>query len=266
MTETIKETGSGPVEELLALNPAEELEFKRKVKEAKQKKCRQENRVVPGVVYVGHLPLGLFEPQLKSYFQQFGKVLRLRLSRSKKTGGSKGFAFVEYECDDVAQIVAETMNNYLMGERLIKCHVIPPEKVHEKLFVGSQTEFRKPSFPAVTRYNKKRSAKQVAKMTDRLLRKESKLRRRLAAKGIDYDFPGFAAMVPQKSGAANASSCSDDTTPVCTPSFLERRKSTVTDDADDEIVLKLPAAVKDEDEDSEEEEDVWGCDEGEEEQ
>lgn len=33
---------------------------------------------------MGHLPKGLFEPQLKAYFEQFGKVLRLRLSRSKK--------------------------------------------------------------------------------------------------------------------------------------------------------------------------------------
>lgn len=38
-----------------------------------------------------------------------------------QTGGSKGYAFIEYECDEVAKIVAETMNNYLMGERLIKC-------------------------------------------------------------------------------------------------------------------------------------------------
>lgn len=46
--------------------------------------CSQGNRLTPGVIYVGHLPIGLFEPQLKSYFEQFGKVLRLRLSRSKK--------------------------------------------------------------------------------------------------------------------------------------------------------------------------------------
>lgn len=46
--------------------------------------CLQGNTWPPGVIYVGHLPLGLFEPQLKSYFEQFGKVLRLRLSRSKK--------------------------------------------------------------------------------------------------------------------------------------------------------------------------------------
>jgi len=38
-----------------------------------------------------------------------------------QTGGSKGYAFIEFECDEVAKIVADTMHNYLMGERLIKC-------------------------------------------------------------------------------------------------------------------------------------------------
>uniref|UniRef100_A0A3B3CG88 Nucleolar protein interacting with the FHA domain of MKI67 n=1 Tax=Oryzias melastigma TaxID=30732 RepID=A0A3B3CG88_ORYME len=231
--------------ELLALNPEEEKKF--------QEKIREGGALVPGVVYVGHLPLGLFEPQLRSYFEQFGSVQRLRLSRSKKTGGSKGFAFVEFECEDVARIVAETMNNYLMGEKLLKCHMVPAEKVHEKLFVGSQRNFRKPSHPAVTRYNRKRSAEQVAKMTERLLRKEAKLRQKLKAHGMEYDFPGFAAQ-KKLMEAADSSSCSDDVTPVCTPSFTERRKSAVSDDTDDEIILKIPAVEEVEEEDSEEEE------------
>lgn len=45
--------------------------------------CPQEE-LRPGVVYVGHLPRGLCEPQIYEYFQQFGTVTRLRLSRSKK--------------------------------------------------------------------------------------------------------------------------------------------------------------------------------------
>lgn len=40
--------------------------------------------MTPGVLYVAHLPRGLFEPQLKAYFKQFGTVLRVRVSRSKK--------------------------------------------------------------------------------------------------------------------------------------------------------------------------------------
>ncbi|KAM6979341.1 MKI67 FHA domain-interacting nucleolar phosphoprotein [Tautogolabrus adspersus] len=261
MTESKADSAPKPAKELLALNPKQESEFKKKVQEAKKNKSRKGISVTPGVIYVGHLPLGLFEPQLKTYFEQFGKVQRLRLSRSKKTGGSKGYAFVEFDCDEVAKIVAETMNNYLMGERLIKCHVMPPEKVHEKLFDGSKREFKKPSYPAVDRYNKTRSEEQITKMKEKLLKKESKLRKRLAAHGIEYDFPGFAAQVPQKkksSDPMNASTCSTDTTPVCTPSVLERRKSMVVgdDDADDEIVIKLPTAENDEASSEEEEEEA----------
>ncbi|KAG7502333.1 MKI67 FHA domain-interacting nucleolar phosphoprotein [Solea senegalensis] len=269
MTESLAEAAAQPVKELLALNPKQETEFRKKVQEVKKrkKKSGQRSRLTPGVIYVGHLPLGLFEPQLKSYFEQFGKVLRLRLSRSKKTGGSKGYAFVEYDCDEVAKIVADTMNNYLMGERIIKCHVMPPEKVHEKLFDGSQKEFKKPSRPAVTRYNKERTAEQLEKMKSKLLRKESKLRKRLAAHGIEYDFPGFAAQMPLKkksSDSMDASTCSNDTTPLCTPSLLERRKSMIVndEDVDDEIVVKIPAAEKDEEGSSSEEEEEEEEEEG----
>lgn len=269
MTESKAEAAPLPIKELLALNPQQETEFKKKVQEAKRNKLSKGSRLSPGVVYVGHLPRGLFEPQLKSYFEQFGKVLRLRLSRSKKTGGSKGYAFVEFDCDEVAKIVAETMNNYLMGERLIKCHVIPPEKVHEKLFVGSRRMFRKPSQPAVTRYNKLHTEEEIQKMTQKLMRKEAKLRKRLAENGIDYDFPGFSAQVPQKKKSdANTSSLSDDTTPLCTPSVLERRKSMVVDDEnDEEVVVKMPPKYDAEESSSEEdaEDDSEGEDESEEE-
>lgn len=263
MTESSAETAPKAAKELLALDPKQESEFKSKVQEAKKKRKKKNTDKsvkgkpwAPGVVYVGHLPVGLFEPQLKAYFEQFGKVLRLRLSRSKKTGGSKGYAFIEFDCVEVAKIVAETMNNYLMGERIIKCHVMPAEKVHEKLFEGSCREFKKPLNPAVKRYNKRPTDEQIPKTTKKLLHKENKLRKRLAAQGIDYDFPGFAAQVPQKkksSDSMNASTCSDDATPVCTPSLLERRKSIVVadDDADDEIVIKMPTVENEEDEEEE---------------
>lgn len=256
MTESSLERSEKPAKELLALDPAHELDFKKKIQESKKSRSKKFQELTPGVVYVGHLPRGLFEPQLKEYFEQFGKVRRLRLSRSKKTGGSKGYAFVEFDCDEVARIVAETMNNYLMGERLIKCHLMDPEKVHEKLFVGSQTQFKKPSRPAVTRYNRKHGAEQIAKMTSKLLRKEAKLRKRLAAHGIDYDFPGFASQVPKKKPSdLDESTSSDDPTPACTPSLLERRRSAVLDDEDDaEVIVKLPVEPGAEDSSSSQEE------------
>ncbi|KAL2081014.1 hypothetical protein ACEWY4_022867 [Coilia grayii] len=252
-----KSATSKKAKSLLALNPSDDAEFQKKVQQVKKRR-KTPSRLTPGVVYVGHIPRGLFEPQLRAYFQQFGTILRMRLSRSKKTGGSKGYAYIEFDCDEVAKIVAETMNNYLMGERLIQCHVIPLEKVHPKLFVGCNKAFKKPSQPAVSRYNKKHSQEELEKTKTKLLRKEAKLRKRLAAEGIDYDFPGFASQFPKKKLAAsedaNSSVCSEDVTPVCTPSVLERRKSMVAnEEADDEIIIKQIPDVSFEEESGEEE-------------
>ncbi|NXF01906.1 MK67I protein, partial [Smithornis capensis] len=182
-----------------------------------------------------------------------GTVTRLRLSRSKKTGASKGYGFIEFECDDVAKIVADTMNNYLFSERLLKCQFLPPERVHENLFKGCDRIFRKPSQPAVRRYNRIRSLLEKARMTKRLLRKERLLRKRVAEKGLDYDFPGFAAQAlckkrkrvkTSKKSKLNVSLSNEGPTPACTPAVLEGRKAArVDDDAeDDEVILKLPPA------------------------
>lgn len=57
---------------------------------------------------------------MKEYFKQFGVVTRIRIARSKKTGVSKGYAFIEFKEPEVAKIVSETMNNYLMDKRLLK--------------------------------------------------------------------------------------------------------------------------------------------------
>ncbi|KAM6398589.1 MKI67 FHA domain-interacting nucleolar phosphoprotein [Pluvialis apricaria] len=243
---------STPTASFLALEPRLQREFQQKVQRVRNNRAAKEE-LKPGVVYVGHLPRGLCEPQMHEYFEQFGTVTRLRLSRSKKTGASKGYAFIEFESDDVAKIVADTMNNYLFSERLLKCQFISPERVHENLFKNCNKIFLKPSQPAVRRYNKIRSLIQKAKMTKRLLRKEKLLRKRLAEKGLDYDFPGFAAqelsikekkIKTSKKSKLNVSLSSQDPTPVCTPAVLERRKaSQVDDDAEDkEISLRLPPA------------------------
>ncbi|NXO65245.1 MK67I protein, partial [Phainopepla nitens] len=170
-----------------------------------------------------------------------------------QTGASKGYAFLEFESDDVAKIVADTMNNYLFSERLLKCQFLPPGRVHERLFQGCERRFRRPSRPAVRRYNRGRSLLEKARMTQRLLRKERLLRRKLAEKGLRYDFPGFAAQAlskerkkvkTSKKPKLNVSLSSQDPTPVCTPAVLERRRAARVDDdtEDDEVTLRIPSA------------------------
>ena len=46
---------------------------------------------------------------MRQFFEQFGVVTNLRLGRSKKTGKSCGFAFVEFKYMEVAKV------NYCLG-------------------------------------------------------------------------------------------------------------------------------------------------------
>jgi len=46
-------------------------------------------------LYVGNLPHGTTEPQLRTLFEAHGKVERVNIVLDKETGRSKGFAFVE---------------------------------------------------------------------------------------------------------------------------------------------------------------------------
>lgn len=73
---------------------------------------------------------------MADYFKQFGTVTRVRLVRSRNSGRSCGYGYVEFEAPEVAKIAAETMNNYLMCDRLLKATYIPVEKQHPGFFAG----------------------------------------------------------------------------------------------------------------------------------
>ncbi|KAL6056023.1 hypothetical protein STEG23_004764 [Scotinomys teguina] len=185
---------AGPSKRSLALKPLEDSRFQEQLTQIQERvrKNKGEN-LKPGVIFLGRLPSTLNEDHIYDYFTQFGTISRFRLSRSKRTGNSRGYAFVEFECEDVAKIVAETMDNYLFGGRLLSCKFLPPEKVHEELFKQWNVPFKQPSFPAVKRYNQQRGHLQMLKMEYRFKKKEKLLRKRLAKKGIDYTFPSLGA-------------------------------------------------------------------------
>jgi nucleolar protein 15 len=93
----------------------------------------------PAVLYVGHIPFGFHERQLEAFFGQFGEVLRVKLARSKRTGGSRHFAFVEFRRLHVAKVVVEAMNGYIMYRRRLVCAIVPPEKCHDRMWSISRT-------------------------------------------------------------------------------------------------------------------------------
>lgn len=96
--------------------------------------------VKTGVVYIGRLPQGFQESELRTYFQQFGPIKQLILSRNKKTGKSKHFAYIEFESVEVAKIAAETMNNYLLFGHLLRCEYV--ENPQKDVFKNANRKFK----------------------------------------------------------------------------------------------------------------------------
>jgi RNA recognition motif-containing protein len=89
------------------------------------------------------IPHGFYEHQMREYFSQFGTISKLRLSRNRRTGESKHFAFIEFESDEVAKIVANAMDNYLMFGHILKCKYAPQDTLHPNLWKGANKRFRK---------------------------------------------------------------------------------------------------------------------------
>mmetsp|Transcript_24551 Transcript_24551/g.53415 ORF Transcript_24551/g.53415 Transcript_24551/m.53415 type:complete len:284 (+) Transcript_24551:78-929(+) len=94
-----------------------------------------QEHVPRGLIYIGHVPDGFNEPQMKTFFKQFGTVTNLRLSRNKKTAASKGYGWVEFEEEAVAKIVAEAMDGYMCFGRKLKVELIPKDKRPSNLFI-----------------------------------------------------------------------------------------------------------------------------------
>ena len=80
------------------------------------------------------IPHGFYEPQMRAYFTQFGTILNLRLARNKHTGKSKHHAFVEFASAAVADIVARTMDKYLLFGHILQVRTVPAEQVKEGMF------------------------------------------------------------------------------------------------------------------------------------
>ncbi|GAA5935599.1 uncharacterized protein JCM15063_001750 [Sporobolomyces koalae] len=157
-------------------------------------KAERKKNAKTGTIYLGRIPQGFHEAEMKSYFSQFGEVTRLRLSRNKQTGASKHYAFIEFQYASVAAIVQETMDNYLLSGHILVCKIIPDDQIHPKLWVGANRKFR--VIPKGRKQNAKRNApksdEQKESIKKRLLTREEKKRKQLAELGIEYDFAGYA--------------------------------------------------------------------------
>mmetsp|Transcript_12710 Transcript_12710/g.23822 ORF Transcript_12710/g.23822 Transcript_12710/m.23822 type:complete len:394 (-) Transcript_12710:2228-3409(-) len=215
---------------------------KQSTEEAKstQQQQKREETEDSKVIYLGHLPPAFEEVEILKFLSQFGKITNIKLSRSERTGNSRGYAFVEFADKEVPAIVADTMSGYfLMGERRLVCHIVPKDKVHPNLFRGAKRNLARAKAGILPseklkilhdntrkQVNEQKSVKQLDKITKRLLNREKKKRELLKTLGIDYDFPGYSA----------SSETQKETSTATTEK--KRRSSQDNDEAEDSIAKK----------------------------
>jgi len=150
----------------------------------KKKKVKDIKATDPrGIIKLSRLPWGFEEPQLKKYFSQFGIVTNIRLARSGKTGNPKGYAWIEFLDPNVAQIVADTMNGYIMFSNILICKVVPSESVNRKKMFHAFTQPPNRTELWAQRFNKRPHPDKS--LAGGLKEKNRKLKEL----GIDYEFP-----------------------------------------------------------------------------
>lgn len=151
----------------------------------------REQRAKRGVIYIGHLPMGFLEPQLKAFFSQFGEVCRVRLFRSRKNAHTKGYAFVEFALREVAEIAAQAMDKYRMFGRTLVCRLTGKGEVQEHVFRKCHKPFKHINWQsrAAAKHNKPDDQLISAKGITTVEKRMKKKARLLQELGIDLELP-----------------------------------------------------------------------------
>jgi cold-inducible RNA-binding protein len=70
-------------------------------------------------LFVGSLPWGVTDDQLKDFFSAAGTVVTANVVVDRDTNRSRGFGFVEMSTDEEAQAAVKQLNNAELGGRTI---------------------------------------------------------------------------------------------------------------------------------------------------
>jgi len=87
-----------------------------------------------GIVMIAQLPMYFQERELREYFSQFGVLTRVMRQRSKKTGNLASYGFVEFLEEDVARVVSEHVNGYILDGAKLYAEFMPVTPENYNLF------------------------------------------------------------------------------------------------------------------------------------
>jgi nucleolar protein 15 len=155
----------------------------------------------PGTVHMSRLPHGFFEPQMRAYLEQFGTITHLRLARNRKTGKSKHFAFIEFASSGVADIVAKTMDKYLLFGHIMQARRVPDEQITEDFWKGEGKKRVAPRNKLEgVRLRKGMDREAWEKRVEREEQKRLEKAEKLKELGYEFDMPAVKAVssVPEQ--------------------------------------------------------------------
>jgi nucleolar protein 15 len=128
-------------------------------------------------------------------------------SSLNQTGKSKHYGFIEFDSSSVAQIVADTMDNYLIMGHILRCKLIPKDQVHPELWIGANRKWRAVPRARLARVEHNKASKALLytltlfefvaqhrteseqmRTNKRLLKRQNERKRKLEQAGIKYDF------------------------------------------------------------------------------
>ena len=123
---------------------------------------------------------------MRKFFSQFGNVKKIRLSRNSKTGASRHYAFIEFESPEVAEIVADTMDKYILFGHSLSCNVMMEDQVHPDIWKGMKRRFivKKQTVPKRT----PRTLEQVRLSLEHRIENNQNILSKLEEMGIQYDY------------------------------------------------------------------------------
>lgn len=79
-------------------------------------------------IYVGNLPYGATESELRSVFEQFGQVDSVHIIIDRETNRSRGYGFVEMASDSEATQAIEELNNSQLQGRPLRVNEARPRQ------------------------------------------------------------------------------------------------------------------------------------------
>ena len=105
---------------------------------------------------------------IKKYSRFISFIYFFIIISFNQTGKSKHYGFIEFDSTSVAQIVADTMDNYLIMGHILHCKLIPKDQVHPELWVGANRKWRAVPRGRLTRVEHNKASKALLYTLSRL--------------------------------------------------------------------------------------------------